>query len=66
MPGPLSTPKHWTKDRHANSTQNHETPPTGPRTSGKTMYDRISGKWNRRLANRIRRSSDMDVTGKKR
>lgn len=52
MPGPLSNPRQWDENKKA---------PRVPRqpgdSSGKTHYDHESGKWTRRLMNRIGRNN---------
>lgn len=52
MPGPLSTPKFWGKDKR-NTTGNHGIRPNAARQSGKTAYDHASGKWQNHIANGI-------------
>jgi len=51
MPGPMSTPMFWEGNSHRNKSGNHGLQARGPRISGKTKYDQLSGKSARHAQN---------------
>lgn len=57
MPGPRSTPAAWLAGQHANKTIYHGIPAREAiaRRSGKTSYDKKSGKWVRSRARKAER-----------
>ena len=57
MPGPLSTPSGWFEDEHWNHSGDHGIS-GGVRRSGKTRYDKASGKWSNHLANKAERAEE--------
>jgi len=60
MPGPLSTPLYWDKDHHFNDGKRHgSTFEGGVRRSGKTVWDKSVGKWQRCRANKYKRTEDQ-------
>lgn len=64
MPGPLSSPKFWTKNEKKNKTGNHCRGADGSRSSGKTNYDHLTGnKWSKHVSNKeLNRQFNMGRT----